>query len=125
MYKKFGDISVNTICRFDGTKEDFTNKHFRIEIGLKHPGVFKNKPIVVLYVDVHFHDLVDWELYSDSYIYDTFLDEDDNDNTIDNFLYDKNIMQYIKDELVFLCGIEDEKLLNSIQDKLREELKNS
>lgn len=118
------NVSANVICRFDGNQNDFKNTNFNIEIGFRKRGIYHNKPYSTVYISVHFYDKNDFIIYSDSRVYDTFLEYTD-DNTIDNFLYDKNIMQYIKDELVFLCGIEDEKLLNSIQDKLREELKNS
>lgn len=118
------NVSANVICRFDGNQNDFKNTNFNIEIGFKKRGIYYNRPYSTVYVFVHFYDKNDFIIYSDSRVYDTFLEYTD-DNTIDIFLYDKNIMQYIKDELVFLCGIEDEKLLNSIQDKLREELKNS
>ena len=126
--------SVNTVCRYDGICwNDWRSKHlnaesyrenpkndntdFTIEIGIKNHG----KPAATVYVTVHFWNFDDdWDTEATSEIYN--MPSFESDREFNDFLYENNIMQYIKDEFDFWCGISRGDILDSVYDAVKHEL---
>ncbi len=132
------NITANTVCKFDGICwDDWNRKHidyesyssnrknqnttFSIEIGIRKTGTKKNTPISTINIDIHFWKFNnDWEISSKSTEYEqwTFASQ----RRFNDFVYENSIMQYIKDELAFWCGIYDDKMIDSIYDSIKNEV---
>lgn len=138
--RKKKNINVNTICRFDGIcLDDWNRKHidyesysnnknnqnttFSIEIGIRKFGKISNHPINTIKIDLHFWKFNDeWEIKSSSTKYESLLSSMSY-RQLNDFIYENNIMQYIKDELSFWCGIYDDKIIDEIYSHLLKEFK--
>ena len=133
------NITVNTICKFDGICWDDQNrKHidyesylnnpknqnsvFSIEIGIKKPRTRFNIPINTINIELHFYKFYDdWQIKSESVEYDCL--DFESDRQFNDFIYDNNIIRYIKDELAFWCGIYDDKIIDTIYNTISKELR--
>lgn len=126
----YGKYKTNMICRFDGlcwdeehrkgmNYEDYKknkqnkNTDFWIEVTIKEKWAFKT-----INIFVHFWDFSDdYEISVNTKSYAYMFDEYET-----NFLERRNLVNYIKDELNYHCGIVDEFLTEKIISTLCKEI---
>lgn len=132
------DYKTNTVCRFGGPcwtekkkngfrYEDYisdpklNNTDFTVDFTLKENRIVKPRFWNVV-IDVHF-----WK-FPDDIEYKIAVKLNGNlyiepESDVPGFLYDRNVKNYIKDELEYHCGINDETMAEKIVSFIADELK--